>query len=275
MLAYGLIFGGCCSNVYTLELLVQHVSKSGNLITFGQFVIVAVIGLYANLSGFRLKKRSIPIFYWIIMVLLFSAVSVLNNYALGFNISMPLHIIFRSASLLFSMIIGYLFFNQRFSVAKIFGVILVTLGIVITTFETANQTSSSSSASMSEWILGISILTAALILSCFLGQYQQWLYQRYPKEWKEGLFYTHILSLPLFGFLYQDLSNQISIYNASARLSVFDIVQNAGLDDLVSSSSPLYFIKFVPVLWAYLALNVITHCTSCLIRLLHYGCSYA
>ena len=260
MLAYGLIFGGCCSNVYTLELLVQHVSKSGNLITFGQFVIVAVIGLYANLSGFRLKKRSIPIYYWIIMVLLFSAVSVLNNYALGFNISMPLHIIFRSASLLFSMIIGYLFFNQRFSVAKIFGVILVTLGIVITTFETANQTSSSSPASISEWILGISILTAALILSCFLGQYQQWLYQRYPKEWKEGLFYTHILSLTLFGFLYQDLSNQISIYNASARLSAFDIVQNVGLDDLVSSNSPLYFIKFVPVLWAYLALNVITHC---------------
>lgn len=38
---------------------------------------------------------------YVIMVTMFFTVSVINNYALNFNIAMPLHMIFRSVSLLF------------------------------------------------------------------------------------------------------------------------------------------------------------------------------
>lgn len=37
------------------------------------------------------------------MVIMYFIVSVVNNAALGFNISMPLHMIFRAVSVLFQM----------------------------------------------------------------------------------------------------------------------------------------------------------------------------
>ena len=39
---------------------------------------------------------------YVIMVTMFFTVSVINNYALNFNIAMPLHMIFRSVSICFS-----------------------------------------------------------------------------------------------------------------------------------------------------------------------------
>ena len=40
------------------------------------------------------------------MVLMFFVVSVTNNYALSFNIALPLHMIFRAGSLLANMVLG-------------------------------------------------------------------------------------------------------------------------------------------------------------------------
>lgn len=40
------------------------------------------------------------------MVMVFFASSFLNNYALSFDIPMPLHMIFKSASLLSNMVLG-------------------------------------------------------------------------------------------------------------------------------------------------------------------------
>ncbi len=42
------------------------------------------------------KKSVIPLSKYMSLVVMFFIVSVLNNYALNFNISMPLHMIFRS-----------------------------------------------------------------------------------------------------------------------------------------------------------------------------------
>lgn len=38
---------------------------------------------------------------YVIMVIMFFAVSVINNYSLNFNIAMPLHMIFRSVTVAF------------------------------------------------------------------------------------------------------------------------------------------------------------------------------
>lgn len=117
ILTFGLIFGGCCSNVFALEKLVRQEPQSGNLITFFQFLFVSVEGLYRNIewnqNRFTLKERKVPIINWIIMVTLFWSVSVLNNLSLGFKISMPFHIIFRSASIIISMCMGWVFFQRR------------------------------------------------------------------------------------------------------------------------------------------------------------------
>jgi solute carrier family 35 (UDP-xylose/UDP-N-acetylglucosamine transporter), member B4 len=40
-----------------------------------------------------------------------------------------------------------------------------------------------------QYALGIALLTCALVLSAFLGLWQEGTYKRYGAVWKEGLFY--------------------------------------------------------------------------------------
>eukprot|EP00842_Homolaphlyctis_polyrhiza_P004061 jgi/Hompol1/4656/HPOL_001519-RA len=319
-----LIFGGCCSNVYTLEVLVRSAPQSGNLITFAQFLLVALEGLASNIefnapdrakqpassqpishsdaaksdshheaSGFvaavdaaiaasssppastavaptgrwrfplRLRKRVIPLSRWMMMVALFSSVSVLTNYALRFSISMPVHIIFRSGSLLVSMIMSWLLFNKRFSREQVAGVVMVTIGIILSTMRSSSSSSTADDAPFLEWMTGIAVLTLALVLSCFLGQVQQQTYTHYGKQWREGLFYTHALSLPLFLFFYSDLVKQVADYNASPMVSVGDMIAPwlAGkLSRMLWKLLGGDFLRsvYVPQLWLYLSWNVAT-----------------
>ena len=81
----------------------------------------------------RLRPTVIPLNRWMVMVVLFFASSVLNNIALGFNISMPFHIIFRSGSLIISMFLGYIILGKRYNANEILGVVLVTIGVVLNT----------------------------------------------------------------------------------------------------------------------------------------------
>ncbi|KAI8825735.1 UAA transporter [Fimicolochytrium jonesii] len=288
VLVAALIFGGCCSNVWTLELLVKSQPKSGNLITFAQFLVVAVEGLFQHLewrsgsSGFPLglKKRVIPLKYWIAMVTLFWTVSILNNYALGFRIEMPLHIVFRSLGLFVSMLIGWALFGKSFSQQQVAGVALVSIGVLISTYSSAVAAPSKSNADsavpatpLSEWIAGLGILSLALILSCFLGQLQQTTYAKYGRAWREGLFYTHFLGLPAFVLFYSDLRQQMAVYNESPLVPVLEPVlgmlgpvenmdmlggKGGVLGSAIGGVGAIWEDVKVPRLWAYLALNTIT-----------------
>jgi len=48
-----------------------------------------------------------------VLVALYFTVSVVNNYALNFNIPMPLHMIFRAGSLMASMMLGILLLKRE------------------------------------------------------------------------------------------------------------------------------------------------------------------
>lgn len=73
----GLIFGGCCSNVFTLEALVSEQPDSGYLLTVTQFIFVAVEGYFQFFDSSRglrhgyLAERKVPILKWLQPVLLF------------------------------------------------------------------------------------------------------------------------------------------------------------------------------------------------------------
>jgi solute carrier family 35 (UDP-xylose/UDP-N-acetylglucosamine transporter), member B4 len=101
---------------------------TGQLITLGQFIFVAFEGLFHHVqwpsaSGCwwwptflpSLKPRAVPIQRWFILVVVFYIVSALNNIALGYNISMPLHIIFRSGGLIVNMFLGWLLLSKRYA----------------------------------------------------------------------------------------------------------------------------------------------------------------
>lgn len=109
------------------RLVLTTNSTIGQLITLGQFVFVAGEGLFHHVQWPSapgcwwwptflpsLKPRAVPIQRWFILVVIFYIVSALNNIALGYNISMPLHIIFRSGGLIVNMFLGWLLLSKRY-----------------------------------------------------------------------------------------------------------------------------------------------------------------
>lgn len=99
------------------NLLVYNKVYIGQMITFGQFLFTAVEGLRHQLTwgkyGPKLKKTMVPLTHWLLLVILFFIVSLLNMAALSYNISIPLHIIFRSGGLIVNMIMGTIVLGKR------------------------------------------------------------------------------------------------------------------------------------------------------------------
>jgi UDP-xylose/UDP-N-acetylglucosamine transporter B4 len=88
----------------------------GDLITFAQFLLIAGDGFIRHFQPSRyglFKPRVVPITRWIAMVLLFFTLSTMNNRALGYNISVPLHIVFRSGGLFVNMLLGWLLVGKK------------------------------------------------------------------------------------------------------------------------------------------------------------------
>ena len=72
---------------------------AGNIVTFFQFLFIAVEGFFV--SHFCQKPTKIPIKSYMILVGLYFTVSVVNNMAFNFDIPLPLHMIFRAVSAIF------------------------------------------------------------------------------------------------------------------------------------------------------------------------------
>ncbi|KAH9894093.1 UAA transporter [Cubamyces lactineus] len=149
----------------------------------------------------RLRPRRTPLAPYLAQVALFYAVSLLNNAAFGYAIPMSVHIIFRSGGLVISMLMGWLLAGKRYNLAQVLSVLVVTVGVVLTTLsasapkQSKAPSSSATSAmedtepsvegflSQEQWryATGIAILTFALVLSGVLGIVQDWTYARYVR----------------------------------------------------------------------------------------------
>ncbi|XP_026859052.2 UDP-xylose and UDP-N-acetylglucosamine transporter isoform X2 [Electrophorus electricus] len=244
--AVTLVFVGCCSNVVFLELLVRDFPGCGNIVTFAQFAFIAFEGFIFEVN-FGRKKPAIPLSNYVIMVTMFFTVSVINNCALNFNIAMPLHMIFRSGSLIANMILGIIILKKRYSVSKYLSIVLVSVGIFICTVMSAKQVSAERGGTEEEgmyaflhWLLGITMLTFALLMSARMGIFQETLYKKYGKHSKEALFYNHCLPLPGFVLLSTSIYNHAVLFSQSSPVEIPIIGQS------------------VPVMWLYLLMNVIT-----------------
>ncbi|XP_014473417.1 PREDICTED: UDP-xylose and UDP-N-acetylglucosamine transporter [Dinoponera quadriceps] len=202
------VFLGCCTNVVFLELLVKDDPGSGNLITFSQFLFIAVEGfLFTSKCG--TVKPNIGIKDYFVLVTMFFVANVCNNYAFDFNIPMPLHMIFRAGSLIANMVMGIVILKKKYMLSKYLSVFMITSGIAICTIVSGKEIKSLRQKDMEHvpttpledffwWSLGISLLTIALFVSARMGIYQEVLYSRYGKNAREALYYTHLLPLPFF-----------------------------------------------------------------------------
>ncbi|GAB5568798.1 UDP-xylose and UDP-N-acetylglucosamine transporter isoform X1 [Prionailurus iriomotensis] len=280
--AVGLVFAGCCSNVIFLELLARKHPGCGNIVTFAQFLFIAVEGFLFEADLGR-KRPAIPIRYYAVMVTMFFTVSVVNNYALNLNIAMPLHMIFRSGSLIANMILGIIILKKSsllYSIFKYTSIALVSVGIFICTFMSAKQVTSQSSSSENDgfqaflrWLLGkygIGALTFALLMSARMGIFQETLYKQFGKHSKEALFYNETIVLSRCEPRPCSVS-PVEITSKAQPLTVLHALPLPGFIFLASdiydhavlfNKSELYQVPFigvtVPIMWFYLLMNVIT-----------------
>ncbi|KAK6342886.1 golgi uridine diphosphate-N- acetylglucosamine transporter [Orbilia javanica] len=220
-----LIFGGCCSNVFALEAIVKDAPDSGHLITFAQFLLVSIEGFIAHFdwnSPTLLVKNQIPIRRWLGAIVLFFSVSVLNNWAFEYNISVPIHIILRSGGSITTMLIGACL-GKRFSKVQILSVLILTGGIILSAMSNA-KTMGESEQSLPRFLTGLSILFVSQILAALMGVYIENTYAKYGSNWREGLFYTHALSLPLFIPFAQSIKLQFYRLYSSEPLPLPDLL---------------------------------------------------
>uniref|UniRef100_A0A183U3M5 UDP-xylose and UDP-N-acetylglucosamine transporter n=1 Tax=Toxocara canis TaxID=6265 RepID=A0A183U3M5_TOXCA len=167
------------------------------------------------------------------IVVLFFLVSVSNNLALNFDISIPLFIIFRSGTLLANLFLSRLLLGRIYSWRKIFAVFLVTVGVILFTMASSQDAPTwNSEANRPLWIsalpippfaVGIGLLTGALLTSAYLGIRQEYLYSTYGKHPKEAMFFIHALSLPGFLLLFSDIWQTCIRFNESPPLDVLDL----------------------------------------------------
>lgn len=202
-----MVFIGCCSNVVFLELVVKEDPGAGNLATFLQFLFIAIMG-FCTVGKFGTAPRNIPFKQYLILVGFFWTSSVANNYAFDFNISMPLHMIFRAGSLMANMAMGVWILKKRYPPIKYLSIMMISAGIAICTIVSSSDVkaprATHEDAAEEErlkfidwlwWCLGIAILTFALFVSARMGIFQESLYSKHGKHPWEALYYTHLLPL--------------------------------------------------------------------------------
>ncbi|CAK7211094.1 golgi uridine diphosphate-N-acetylglucosamine transporter [Sporothrix eucalyptigena] len=272
----GLIFGGCCSNVFALEAIIKVEPNSGTLLTFTQFLFVAITGYVSQFdrerTPFFIRPNKVPIKRWLINIILFFSINVLNNHAFSYNISVPVHIILRSGGSITTMVAGFLY-GKRYSRIQIIAVVLLTVGVVIAAWSDAQSKDVAEEAAEGsvDFIIGLSILFIAQVLSSVMGLYTEETYKKYGPQWRENLFYSHLLSLPLFLPFLPSLVRQFNRLANSAPLSLpfLDIASDAtatmatravdGADTAVAAGLRESVERIhIPSQLVYLVLNVLT-----------------
>ena len=262
----GLIFGGCCSNVYALEALIKAAPGSGTLVTCFQFVLIAVLTLPSHLDLSRgiknlyLKRRAVPFTRWLVYTAFFVTINILNNTAFRYKISVPLHIILRSAGPVATMIIQRLA-GKRSSETKMAAVLLLFIGVITAALADAMSRSqnvrlvSTSVTNKWDFWIGFAILYVALVLSAILGIFTDRTYVKYGRgHTDEILFYSHGLSLPFFLLQSQALRNDVNVLLASpASIGFFSTDTLDKTPFLIRSG-----LQLVPVQAFFLVMNGLT-----------------
>lgn len=246
---------GCMLNNIFLEYIIKLDPGAGHLITFCQFLFIAIHGFIFT-SKFGSVKPKIAFPHYLKLNLFFFTTSVVNNWAFAFNIPVPLHMIFRAGSLIANMILGIVIVKRKYTLEKYVSVLLITFGIIICTLYSTNPQAQAACSDcetdyqnvQSEvspdhffwWLIGIILLTGALLMSAGMGIFQEQLYKKHGKHPQEALYYSHLYPLPGFLLYSSSLIEHASIATNSEPFTV-----------------PLLNLG-IPLLWGFLLLNVIT-----------------
>ncbi|TQS31458.1 hypothetical protein Golomagni_08258, partial [Golovinomyces magnicellulatus] len=174
----------------------------GTLLTFVQFVFVAVTGYIAQFDisrpPFFLTPAKVPLRRWAVNIVLFFAINVLNNHAFSYDISVPVHIILRSGGSITTMAAGYLY-GKRYSQYQVISVIVLSIGVVLAAWSDASNkvtlvrtklsskyNNSSADSNAPAFGTGLVVLFVAQLLSAAMGLYTEETYKQYGPQWREN-----------------------------------------------------------------------------------------
>lgn len=199
----------------------------------------------------RLKPRQLPMSRLLLMAATFWCVSVINNIVFNLGISVPLHTVCRSSSLLVSMALG-LFNGKRYTVAQVGCAVAVAGGLANLNLLTAREkaVSNEDPTSLWWWLVGVGLLATSVLLSAALGTMQDAMYAQARKTvgnatlWPEALLYSHLLTIPFF-FLVESPATLVKKLQALPQGLVLQVVGNVssqfvcicGVYTLVESTS--------------------------------------
>lgn len=250
-----MILGGCVVNTWSLELIVRQDPGSGGLVTFFQFAFIALVALARDASAL-LRPRA-PFRWHLLLTSLFFVLSIINNKVFVFGITPPLHMLFRSSTLVGSLVVGLVFFRKEYTRRQIVSCLVITLGVFVYTLadlerkQQEKQAESDGECCSSfpllplladdfrhdpEKTLGIALMTVALLITALLGHLQERLYRYYPDTHEETLFFQHFLALPYFMLLSGDIGEHVAFWKT--------------LDGFVLAD------MHVPYIWLHLAVNL-------------------
>jgi len=97
-----------------------------------QFLFVALTGYISQFDKahppFFLRPNRVPLRRWLLNIILFFSINVLNNHSFNYDISVPVHIILRSGGSITTMIVGSLY-GKIYTRLQVFAVLLLTFGV--------------------------------------------------------------------------------------------------------------------------------------------------
>ncbi|CAJ0601550.1 unnamed protein product [Cylicocyclus nassatus] len=247
------VLGGCMGCMVFVEKIAKAEPTSMNLMTFSTFLFIATQGLFFTSKFFSVPNK-IPLRGYIPTVITFFTVNVINNQALNFHVPVPLHIIFRSGSLLANLMLSVILLKKKYSLRKYLSVFAITIGIVICTLATSDLEKHSglsyeeAAKHYQEWMIGIGMLIFALLASAYLAICQQRMYETYGKYPEEAMFVIHAVSLPLFSLMGSDIMAAARKFSRSAPFELLGLtlpIPSLWMNLLLSCILQYYCIRFV------------------------------
>jgi solute carrier family 35 (UDP-xylose/UDP-N-acetylglucosamine transporter), member B4 len=105
---------------------------------------------------------------------------------------------------------------------------------------------------------GLVILFVAQVLSAIMGIYVEVTYERYGRHWQENMFYTHVLSLPLFLPFAPALIRQFNRLAHSPALALPSFMEQYVLPNVGGAVRNKLKQIYLPSQLVYMVLNVLT-----------------
>eukprot|EP00418_Pyrodinium_bahamense_P024926 CAMPEP_0179138702 /NCGR_PEP_ID=MMETSP0796-20121207/66264_1 /TAXON_ID=73915 /ORGANISM="Pyrodinium bahamense, Strain pbaha01" /LENGTH=332 /DNA_ID=CAMNT_0020838017 /DNA_START=30 /DNA_END=1028 /DNA_ORIENTATION=- len=240
-----MVFGGCMSSIVFMEYVLKGDPDAGNLMNATEFVFVllqSIPGRLERRSGshtWKLRPLLAPWSSHVQHALLWVSMSVMANYVFGYNISVPIHTLFRSCNVIASVALGLMVFDQQYSLQQVACVCVITVGIFLGSIGDARKFTAGCSGSgcggvsaawadseqLGKWAVGIAMLGCVQVIQGTLGHVQAVFYRRFQDRGTkndladEYLFTSHVASLLAILILWRDIARSARAALATPPLS--------------------------------------------------------